>query len=113
MALSITDAEYVAAAEVSKEAVWIRGFVNDLAVPDMHYPTMTLYMDNHSAKKLTRNPEFHNRTKYIDIRYHIRHHFVRERVMEVGDLVTERVDISTTLRIFPQNRQHEFGCRNW
>ncbi|OWY97199.1 Retrovirus-related Pol Polyprotein from transposon TNT 1-94 [Phytophthora megakarya] len=38
-------------------------------------PTV-VFVDNESAKKLARNPEFHNYTKHIDVR----HHFVRERV---------------------------------
>lgn len=44
-------------------------------------------IDNDGATKLTRNPEFHARTKYIDIR----HYFVREKV-EQGEIDTLRVD---------------------
>ncbi|SCN96432.1 uncharacterized protein FFFS_02244 [Fusarium fujikuroi] len=86
VALSTTDAEYVAASEAAKEAIWIRGFVNNLQLlPNLE--AVTLYVDNEGARKLSRNPEFHNRTKYIDIR----HHFIRERV-ESGELDTQRVD---------------------
>lgn len=35
-----------------------------------------VYIDNASAIKLTKNPEFHGRTKHI----HNRHHFIRELV---------------------------------
>ena len=38
-------------------------------------------------RKLSRNPKFHNRTKYIDIR----HYFIRERV-EAGEIDILRVD---------------------
>lgn len=34
-------------------------------------------MDNQSAIKLIRNPEFHKRSKHVDIRYH----FLREKYM--------------------------------
>lgn len=34
-------------------------------------------MDNQSAIKLIRNPEFHKRSKHVDIRYH----FIREKYM--------------------------------
>ena len=35
-----------------------------------------LYSDSQSAIRLTLNPEFHNKTKHIDIKYH----FTREQV---------------------------------
>ncbi|KAL7767857.1 hypothetical protein ACKLNR_002158 [Fusarium oxysporum f. sp. zingiberi] len=88
VSLSTTDAEYVAASEAAKEAIWIRGFVNDLNLPDMSVGAVPLYIDNEGARKLTRNPEFHNRTKYIDIRYN----FIRERVIETEEIDTRRVD---------------------
>lgn len=40
-----------------------------------------------------RNPEFYNRIKYINIRYY----FIRERVMEVGDIKIERVGMKDNL----------------
>lgn len=86
VALSTTDAEYVAAAEAAKEAIWIKGFINNLRLKSLKVDSVPLYEDNNGALKLTRNPEFHNRTKYIDIR----HHFIREKVNS-GDLDTRRV----------------------
>lgn len=35
-----------------------------------------IFVDNQSAIRLVRNPEFHKRTKHIDIRYH----YIREKV---------------------------------
>lgn len=35
-------------------------------------------MDNQSAIRLIKNPEFHKRTKHIDVRYH----FIREKYEE-------------------------------
>ncbi|OWZ14358.1 Glucan endo-1,3-beta-glucosidase [Phytophthora megakarya] len=45
-----------------------------------------VYVDNESAKKLAKNPQFHNRTKHIDVR----HHFVRERI-EMKQIEVEHV----------------------
>jgi hypothetical protein len=36
--------------------------------------TQTIFIDNQAAIKLSQNPRQHNRTKYIDVRYH----FIRE-----------------------------------
>lgn len=43
-------------------------------------------MDNLSAIRLIKNPEFHKRSKHIDIRYH----FVKEKY-EAGDFELEHV----------------------
>ena len=86
------DAEYNAAAEAAKEAVWIRNFINDLRIPGVHIDTVPIYIDNNSALKLTRNPEFHNRSKHIDVK----HHFIREKVDE-GVINTQRVDTKDNL----------------
>jgi len=66
--LSSTEAKYIAGAHVAKEAVWLRRLLAELG------PTQTsltaLRMDNQSAITITQNPEFHDHTKHIDMRYH-------------------------------------------
>jgi hypothetical protein len=92
VATSTMDAEYIAGAEAAKEAVWIRNFINDLRIPGVHIDTVPLYIDNNSALKLTRNPEFHSRSKHIDVK----HHFIREKVDE-GVINTQRVETRDNL----------------
>jgi hypothetical protein len=92
VATSTMDAEYVACAEAAKEAMWIRNFINDLRIPGVHIDTVPIYIDNNSALKLTKNPEFHSRSKHIDIK----HHFIREKVEE-GLINTERVSTKDNL----------------
>ena len=53
---------------------------------------MPLFIDNEGALKLSRNPELHNRTKHIDIKYH----HLREKV-EDGTVTTLRVDTKDNL----------------
>ena len=86
------DAEYIACAEAAKEAVWIRNFINNLRIPGVHIYVVPLYIDCNSALKLTRNPEFHNKSKHIDFK----HHFVREKVEE-GLINTQRVNTKDNL----------------
>lgn len=92
VATSTMDAEYTASAEATKEAVWIRNFINDLRIRGVHIDSVPLCIDNNSALKLTRNPEFHSRSKHIDVK----HHFVREKVEE-GVINTQRVDMTDNL----------------
>lgn len=71
--LSTTEAEYIAASETSKESVWLRRMLNQLGEKQSD-PT-PIHCDNQSAIKLVRNPEFHNRTKHISVRFH----FIRDQ----------------------------------
>jgi hypothetical protein len=92
VATSTLDAEYVAGAEAAKEAIWIRNFINDLRIPGIYVKSVPLYIDCNSALKLTRNPEFHSKSKHIDVKYH----FIREKVEE-GAINTERVGTKDNL----------------
>lgn len=98
--LSTLEAEYVAASEAAREAVWIRNFINDLRISDISIGPIPIYkvdkvplsIDNNGALRLTRNPEMHSRSKHIDIKYH----YVREQV-ENGIIDTRRVDTKDNL----------------
>lgn len=74
--LSTTEAEFVAASEASKEAVWLIRLVNEILGQDT--APIPLLCDNQSAIRLVCNPEFQQRTKHIDIKYH----FIREQQEE-------------------------------
>ena len=67
-ALSVSEAEYVSLAEALKECLWLRPFLRSLQL-DVSEPTQ-INVDNQAAIALSKNPEFHKRTKHIGIRYH-------------------------------------------
>ena len=73
VAVSTTEAEYMAEAHATKEALWLRKLLGDLGFT---VPTVTILADNQSAIKLANNPVTSARSKHIDVLYH----FVRERV---------------------------------
>lgn len=73
VALSSTEAEYIAAATACREAVWLRQLLSDIGHPCAR-PTV-LQMDNQSAMQIVKNPVYHKRTKHIDVQFH----FVREK----------------------------------
>lgn len=57
----------------TKEAIRLRRLLNSVGYPQTN-PT-PLLGDNQSAIQLVKNPEYHKRTKHIDIQYH----FIREK----------------------------------
>ncbi|KAJ3622463.1 hypothetical protein MTP99_002971 [Tenebrio molitor] len=73
VALSTTEAEYVAACQTVKELIWLKLLLSELAIFENF--KATLHVDNESAIKLIKNPEFHQRSKHIDVRYH----FIRDK----------------------------------
>jgi hypothetical protein len=78
VALSSTEAEYMAQTQATKEAIWLRRFLNEINKPDSSSDPVTtiIYGDNQGAIALAKNPQFHARSKHIGIQ----HNFVREKV---------------------------------
>jgi len=73
VAASTAEAEYMAASQAVKEALWLRKLTTDLGG---ELKTMQLFTDNQAALTLLKNPIASARSKHIDIIYH----FARERV---------------------------------
>jgi transposase InsO family protein len=75
VALSSVEAEYMAATQATREAMWWRKLLHELGIQSS--PTIIIIRsDSQGSIALSKNPEHHARSKHIDIR----HHFVREQV---------------------------------
>jgi hypothetical protein len=67
VALSSCEAEYMGLTQSAKEAIWLRRLLLELG-QDRHLEEATvIFGDNQGAIALSSNPEFHQRTKHIDI----------------------------------------------
>ena len=71
VAVSTTEAQYVSACLATKEIIWLKKLFNDNKIDVDKY---ILFIENVSAIKFIKNPEFHQRSKRIDVKYH----FVRD-----------------------------------
>jgi hypothetical protein len=70
VAQSTTEAEFVAVAAASKEALWHRKLQREYRLPtDLERPTL-LRGDNQGALALVKDPALHARTKHIDVHHH-------------------------------------------
>jgi hypothetical protein len=58
----------------AKEAVWLQQFLEQIHFPPSS-PT-DMYMDNQSVIAISKNPEFHDHTKHINVH----HHFLQKKV---------------------------------
>lgn len=83
VALSTTEAEYIAASDSCKEAIWLKGLLDEIG---RMQEKVNVFCDSQSAIHLATNPAYHSKTKHIDVRYH----FVRH-IIEGGKVVLKKV----------------------
>ena len=82
VAQSSAEAEYVAAAKATSQAIWLRRILEDIG--EKQQEATILFCDNKSAISIAKNPVNHERTKHIAIKYH----FIRDAV-EQGEIQLE------------------------
>lgn len=85
VALSSTEAEYIALSDSCKEGLFIRAFLKEIVKKDV---VLTIYNDNQSAQKLCKNSIYHARTKHIDVRHHFIRQFVNNNIIVIKYLCT-------------------------
>ncbi|KAH9705871.1 reverse transcriptase Ty1/copia-type domain-containing protein [Citrus sinensis] len=86
VALSTTEAEYTAVAEAFKEAIWLRGMINELGYEQS---SIAILCDSQSAISLSKNQVHHEKTKHIDIKLH----FIR---LEISKGTVKLVKVHTS-----------------
>ncbi|GKB31718.1 retrotransposon protein, putative, ty1-copia subclass, partial [Tanacetum coccineum] len=101
-ATSSIDAEYIAAFDALKEAVWIRKFISGLGViPTIEEP-INMYCDNTRAMAISK---YHGITKGAR-HFRAKVHYFRETI-EMGDVRIEKVDTDDNL-VDPFTKALEF-----
>lgn len=76
VALSTTEAEFMAACAATKEAMWLKQLLSDIS--EFNQQSVCINIDNQSAINVIKNSEFHKRCKHIDIKYN----FIKEKYFE-------------------------------
>uniref|UniRef100_A0A2N9IBB7 Integrase catalytic domain-containing protein n=1 Tax=Fagus sylvatica TaxID=28930 RepID=A0A2N9IBB7_FAGSY len=107
VATSTTEAEYVAATQASKEAIWLQMLLEELGHKQ---EKIALFCDSQSALHLAKNPAFHSKTKHIRVQYH----FVREKVEE-GSVDIQKIHTKDNLADMltkPINNDKFIWCRS-
>ena len=67
VALSTTEADFIAASGRAKELLWLKCLLGELGGKGSE--VLTLHVGNASAVKLAKNPDFHKRSKHVEVRY--------------------------------------------
>ena len=97
IALSSTEAEFMASTQACKEVLWMKDFLGELG---LEQGTIRMYSDNQSSIKVMKNPVGHGRMKHIELQAHfLRDLITREEVefvycsteLQVADSLTKAV----------------------
>ena len=90
VALSSTEAEYIAATLVAKEGLWLKSIFDELNI--IHINEFQLWCDNKSCITIARNPKITDQNKHIRARYHF--------LCELFEDGTIRLDYTPTLHMW-------------
>lgn len=101
VALSTTEAEYIALSEAVKEAIWIKGLLNDMGFKQ---ETATVWCDSQSAICLSKNNTFHERTKHVAVKYHFIRDVIEDGEVEVNKIHTSRNPADILTKTIPVNK---------
>ena len=80
IALSSTEAEYIAAAECCKELLYLKTLLEEILNNEIK---IELNIDNQSAIALIKNRILNKRSKHIDVKFRFVHELVRDEVIKL------------------------------
>ncbi|OIT36762.1 retrovirus-related pol polyprotein from transposon tnt 1-94 [Nicotiana attenuata] len=85
------EAEYVALASTTQEAVWLKKFLEHLLDIAENTEPILVSCDSEAAISSTKDPLFHCKTKHINIKYSYARDMVRCKVVNVKYVFTKDV----------------------
>src|SRR4051812_27988786 len=107
---STTEAEYIAASEAAKEAVWMRNFLMDLGVVQGSPNPLDMYCDNNGAIAQAKELIQHQKNKNILMRYHLIRQFVDQGDIKLCKVHTDANIVDPLTKTLPQPK-HEAHLR--
>jgi len=91
IALSSTESEYYGLTDAAKEAIWLQSLLKDLKYENDDVKPVKILGDNQGSLALSENPEYHQRTKHIDIKYHFIRHQIAKGKIKVSYIETAKM----------------------
>lgn len=95
VSLSTTESEFIAAAACACQGIWMKRILNQIG--HSHCKYITIFCDNSSTIKLSKNPVMHGRSKHIDVRFHFLCDLIKDGELELKHCKTDEqiADIMT------------------
>ena len=102
VALSSTEAEYMALTQAVKEALWLQAILRDLGARRHSIEIQKIQVDNQGAIALAHNPQFHARTKHIGIQYHFMRQHIEDKEIQLTYCPTSTMTADIFTKALPQ-----------
>ena len=107
MALSTTEAEYIAATKAVKEVMWLKGSLLELRLIQKE---VVLYTNSQSAIHLCKNLAFHERSKHIQVKYHFIRDMIAQGAFRIEKVPTDLNPSDMGTKILPVSKFNV--CKN-
>ena len=101
VALSTTQAEYIALVEGVNEAMWLKGMIGELGITQ---GCVKIHCDSQSAIHLANHQVYHERTKHIDIRLHFVRDMIESKEIMVVKVASEENPADVFTKSLPRSR---------
>ncbi|KAF7154611.1 hypothetical protein RHSIM_Rhsim01G0080600 [Rhododendron simsii] len=104
--LSTTEAEFVAATSCVCQAIWLKKILEELYFK--RQGAITIFCDNSSAIKLSKNPVLHGRSKHIDVKFHFLRDHTKDGTIDlifcksedqVADIMTKPLKLGMFMKL--------------
>ena len=106
VSLSTMESEYVAITHAAKEGLWIRSLLSQLFPGKLD--STTLFSDNQSAIALTKDHQYHARTKHINIQFHFIRYIIENSSIQLIYCPTDDMVADTLTKAFPSAKVKHF-----
>ena len=106
IAISSVEAEYVASANVTKEAVQLQTLLKEVSYPQSQ--ATIVHADNQGAIALAQNPISHFRAKYIDIRFHFIQECIKRNEIKLQYISTYQMVTDILTKALPREAFEKF-----
>ena len=106
-AQSITEAEYIACSEATKDIRWLQQLLEEFPFQIQTKPAY-LYSDNEAAVKLTKTQTFHKRTRHIEHRYHYIRELTEQGMIQLQGITGKDNPSDILTKILPMSSVNEW-----
>ncbi|KAJ9542417.1 hypothetical protein OSB04_028923 [Centaurea solstitialis] len=86
---STTEAEYIAACDAAKEAVWLRNFLSDLRVVASISRPIDIFCDNSGTVAQAKEPREHHKSRHVLRKYHLIREIIGRGDVRICKIPTE------------------------
>jgi hypothetical protein len=101
-------AKFIVCYEATGQVNWLKKFIPGLKVVDSIYKPLKLYCDNNPAVQYAHNNRSSGAAKHIDIKYYVVKDKVRDQIINLEHISTEKVLADPLIKGLPPNVFREY-----